>query len=315
MIITCPNCATRYSVNAATFPADGRTVKCARCAETWYALPESSAPQHMPKIVAEEPEYNPFAVDDEVDWANDQANTALPSGADAANEASDNVDDDVGQALVPVEAEDEGPHTGEAAGAALIVDDGDDSDRALEEKSNAVPGPGVEAASRARHAARRFMPGARSTKPTSALKRIQAVCAGMMIAIILAGVHYRIDVVRAAPSMAGLYALVGYDINLRGLEFSDVRPSQGVEQGIPVLRVDGKIHNVSEEPLPVPPVRLSLTSQGGKEIYHWTVKTGTRVLNPGESAAFSSLLSAPPRTAQGISVRFEGEETMQLGLN
>ncbi|MDB5741378.1 MAG: hypothetical protein JWP16_2418, partial [Alphaproteobacteria bacterium] len=31
MILTCPNCDTRYSVDGTKFPPAGRTVRCAKC--------------------------------------------------------------------------------------------------------------------------------------------------------------------------------------------------------------------------------------------------------------------------------------------
>jgi predicted Zn finger-like uncharacterized protein len=40
MILTCPQCSTRYQAEAAKFPQAGRTVKCAKCGKVWHqALP------------------------------------------------------------------------------------------------------------------------------------------------------------------------------------------------------------------------------------------------------------------------------------
>src|SRR5579864_4151596 len=36
MILTCPNCATRYTVDDAKFPAAGRKVRCAKCTNVWF---------------------------------------------------------------------------------------------------------------------------------------------------------------------------------------------------------------------------------------------------------------------------------------
>jgi predicted Zn finger-like uncharacterized protein len=36
MILTCPNCATRYQADAAKFVPDGRKVRCAKCGHTWH---------------------------------------------------------------------------------------------------------------------------------------------------------------------------------------------------------------------------------------------------------------------------------------
>jgi predicted Zn finger-like uncharacterized protein len=40
MILTCPACQTRYQADAAKFPPQGRSVRCARCGEVWHASPE-----------------------------------------------------------------------------------------------------------------------------------------------------------------------------------------------------------------------------------------------------------------------------------
>jgi predicted Zn finger-like uncharacterized protein len=43
MIVTCPACAVRYVVDPAALGAKGRTVRCARCAETWFQAPPPGA--------------------------------------------------------------------------------------------------------------------------------------------------------------------------------------------------------------------------------------------------------------------------------
>jgi predicted Zn finger-like uncharacterized protein len=42
MIIECPACTTRYDIKA-DLPAEGRTVRCAKCGTVWRAMPESGA--------------------------------------------------------------------------------------------------------------------------------------------------------------------------------------------------------------------------------------------------------------------------------
>lgn len=46
MILTCPECQTRYQADAAQFPPDGRKVRCAKCGHVWH----EAAP--TPELVA-----------------------------------------------------------------------------------------------------------------------------------------------------------------------------------------------------------------------------------------------------------------------
>src|SRR6188768_3348683 len=66
MILTCTSCGTRYSVDGSKFPAAGRTVRCAKCGNSWHQAGEadepapeplapSAAAQTMPETPASEP--------------------------------------------------------------------------------------------------------------------------------------------------------------------------------------------------------------------------------------------------------------------
>jgi predicted Zn finger-like uncharacterized protein len=59
MILTCPNCDTRYSVDGAKFPAAGRTVRCAKCGHSWHQAAETPEPE--PDPVSGVPEAEPEA--------------------------------------------------------------------------------------------------------------------------------------------------------------------------------------------------------------------------------------------------------------
>lgn len=52
MILTCPSCGTRYSVDEAKFPPAGRQVRCAKCGHAWHQ--EGPAPSPAPEPVREE---------------------------------------------------------------------------------------------------------------------------------------------------------------------------------------------------------------------------------------------------------------------
>lgn len=50
MILTCPECSTRYMAKAGTIDMNGRSVRCARCENVWFV--EGSAPDTLPDALA-----------------------------------------------------------------------------------------------------------------------------------------------------------------------------------------------------------------------------------------------------------------------
>ncbi len=55
MLIVCPSCASSYKIPDEKLGANGRTVRCKRCATTWFAKPEAEEP------AADAAEIDPFA--------------------------------------------------------------------------------------------------------------------------------------------------------------------------------------------------------------------------------------------------------------
>jgi len=49
MILSCPDCHTRFALDAAHLAPDGRRVKCGKCAHVWYeSMPEPEEGQPLP---------------------------------------------------------------------------------------------------------------------------------------------------------------------------------------------------------------------------------------------------------------------------
>src|ERR1700754_2905408 len=55
MILTCPQCATRYQVDGSKFPAAGRSVRCAKCGHVWHQIGPEPEPDPDAEIVAHDP--------------------------------------------------------------------------------------------------------------------------------------------------------------------------------------------------------------------------------------------------------------------
>ncbi len=297
MIITCPACATRYTVAPEVFPASGRSVKCARCERVWHATPEAEDPPV-------ENAQLPATTEDVARQARNETDRAAVKPVEDAEAAGDaNAGQDIAWQQKAAKA------TAEPA-AAAIIDDGTGDDAHTDGPDRGFAAVSIETVARARNAARRFTRAGPQTGPA---RRIQAMSVGAMIALLIAGFVYREDVVAAVPSLGSLYRQVGLEVNLRGLAFENVHPVRSLEQGIPILRVQGIIRNVSDVAMAVPPIRLSLRSPEGIEIYRWTVQPETEALEPGATAPFRSLLSAPPANAAGLAVRFIDAEPTRVG--
>lgn len=56
MILTCPNCATRYEADEAKFLPAGRKVRCAKCSHVWHQSPPAEAAVETPPDLSVEPE-------------------------------------------------------------------------------------------------------------------------------------------------------------------------------------------------------------------------------------------------------------------
>jgi predicted Zn finger-like uncharacterized protein len=53
MILTCPECATRYQTDASHFSPDGRKVRCAKCGHVWFqAAPGAEADAPLEDVAA-----------------------------------------------------------------------------------------------------------------------------------------------------------------------------------------------------------------------------------------------------------------------
>ena len=93
MILTCPSCDTRYSVDAAKFPPAGRNVRCAKCGHSWHQAGEASVaalePGQEPEAVpapAAVPDAVPEATPEAANFALEGPSPARDFGPKAAEE-------------------------------------------------------------------------------------------------------------------------------------------------------------------------------------------------------------------------------------
>lgn len=281
MHIVCPHCTTSYAIKLASLGANGRTVRCSRCKETWMAHPDDAIGEAAVPAMAAASQ-----ADDQSDLAEQWNSYAKDDGA----------------AETPVV---ESPS---------IASDWPTEDTAEpEDEWSAAARVAEEEVVGAQHQSwfsglfsRR---GAKVSRPAPAVARrksylgLPTACAAMG-ALVLALVIWRGDMVRLLPQTAAFYKMVGLEVNLRGLAFKDVKLSTETVDGKQVLVIEGAIVGQGRKSLDIPRLRFAVRDAQGAEIYAWNSVLEQTVLQPGERAFFRSRLASPPPEGRNIDVRF-----------
>ncbi len=263
MLLVCPHCETGFRVDASVLGNDGRTVRCARCRESWFAA----------------------AVKGEV------------AMAEAAEGAPVSIADSPGQVADPPEQVDEWtdpPPIEVASSPSIAVDQAPEI---------VVPAIQYEDQERSEPKVRRRPPVRGNRRKPIRIPRFAAVAAGFM-AVAVAGLVARESVVRLVPDLAGVFAAVGLPVNLRGLEFREVKTIREMQDGIPVLVIQGDVVNIVKHAVEVPRVRLAVLGPSGQELYSWTALLQRSILADNEKVSFRSRLASPPPEGREVLVRF-----------
>ena len=272
MHIICPHCTTPYVIDLAILGSSGRTVRCSRCREVWLARREDEV---AAPAMADGPEAG--TTDAASEW-----------------EALARDDDPVGS---------EPPEVDSPPIAGDWTDD--------EGRSHEAATDWLDAARH--HADEPEFPRTRLQKfseraaalgaPGKLPLNLPTACAAMG-ALVLALVIWRVDVVRLLPQTGSFYKMAGLEVNLRGLQFKDVKVSSETVEGKTVLVIEGGIVGEARKALELPRLRFSVRDAQGAEIYAWNAVLQQPVLKPGERALFKSRLASPPPEGRNIDIRF-----------
>ena len=319
MKIKCPDCKTAYDIKPEILGEEGRSVKCARCGNRWFVSPRKEKADL--ELVADAPLDEEGHID-EAEWAADEA--AEKSVAEkrdvsedlAGDEGKGTVGDLAGADAVddfPEDNEDEEPAKFRPAPGPRDTSPSDDEEDDGDDKKDPSKRP-ADIETLAKRPKIKVNPNKFKRSVVGPVLQWLArrnyrrlagiVLFGTSIAICTFLVLIRDQIVRDAPDLASLFEFVGLEVNLRGLEFRDLRTFSEVAEGRQVLVVEGTIRNIGEEQTPVPAVRLSIRGTDLQEIYAWTVEPRTTMLKGLDETRFRTILSNPPDGASDILVRF-----------
>jgi predicted Zn finger-like uncharacterized protein len=278
MLIVCPKCDTSYRVDRAALGPEGRQVRCARCMTIWRA----SADDPPPMAVATAPSQE--AVTEAARRADDRSALASvsPAMTPVVVEAP---------SLVPAVEEEAHPPDAEPG---IIEPFGEDIETLAARRER-------------RHQARKTR-GIRWRSPR--LSTVVVALAACLAALITG----RTTVVQTFPQTASLFAAIHLPVNLRGLDFAEVKSSEEFDQGVPVLVVNGKIVNLTNRIMDVPRLRIAVRNAAGHEVYAWTALVQSPILGPRDSLPFRTRLASPPGDAKDVVVRFFTKRDRMAGF-
>lgn len=280
VVITCPNCGTRYQVPYGTLGKSGREVQCAHCSQSWHATadaPPEPPPQPPPAV---DPDAL-FSIQDEIalDLAfEEEAKSPVPQTFDG-----------------PLSGDDEHARTLAEVRAALAP-------KPKPQPVNAIDPALLQQATRSFNKRQKQ---ARNKQPLVRLQRTARLGALVaLISVLVLGFALRIDLVRWFPSLAGLYSAIGLPVNVIGLEFTDAKTLSSLRDGKIVMQITAKIRSISGQPVGVPPVLVSLLNTAGATLYEWTVAPDAKDMEPGEVMDFSTEVNSPPEGAVRVRLSF-----------
>ena len=280
MKLTCPDCATQFSIDDDVIGHNGRTVRCSQCLGTWFVASDPDVIDLREQVSAQQAQDN--FTDGYVERPQDRS--------------------------PPPQIRQKAVLDSSVVGAATLANTELEA-RASSQKRSPVQNMVEEFdVSNAPHAQ------IRDNRERKKVRRRLAGVAmiwGVTLLILAAAVMMlylmRAQITEKFSVTIKMYQAFGISIPMAGLEIYGVETHYGDDNGVQTLFVDGKIKNVDRISRDVPLLRLSLKNAEGVVLTSWVVEPSQAVLQSEGILKFSSQLPNPPTEAEDLATNFVDE--------
>ncbi len=279
MILTCPECKSRYVVNPNALLPRGRTVRCAKCRHSWF----EDKPDDDVEVVPTAP----------------QAEATDPQPDEPGESQNDDAGPVDGETSTPSSEADQDDTTDTEGGS------GDNFDFPINKprkRKRPVPkGSNLPALQNQKY-------GNGKVGWASLLIFITAIISSILI--------FEETIKESWPATAKLYRAIGLDnagttaapqlpisvpIDER-LKIGGLAPRLEQINNISHLIIAGYVENISDEIQTIPPLKVVLKDANGGEVRNWSFTPEKTTVNPESRIEFETALPNPPAEARDISV-------------
>ena len=137
------------------------------------------------------------------------------------------------------------------------------------------------------------------------------IYAGVLTVLSLLALNYfRYDIVRKAPFMESVYAMLGIESRIpgEGLEFSNIVRNEYEEDFVKKLEVKGFIINKTGHKIKIPTIHVEMLDREGRYLHGLDQPAPVEYVAPRSRVAFSVIITKPSPITKYVYLTFVGKE-------
>ena len=268
MILTCPECSTRYFAKDEAIGPNGRTVRCSKCQNSGFVS------RDLDEYVLKDNESEDLKTLSNPPFQADQSLKTTPWETPQD------------QNTVPIQP----PEPEKAAPEPAVKDK---SDRPY------AKGAHVNIRDRADRQKRK--------RRLSVVGLIWSLTLGTLMGISGLAYMFRQDIVSEYPKVATLYKAFGIEVSRDGLSFDPPITRSIYMDGEPVLVINGSVKNISGRRVNLHPIIFSLRNNKDEELVEWRFEFEQSQINKSKRVEYVTHFPNPPLEAVNLTYRFTND--------